>query len=159
NPNNERAKRRYFAYLKEAKRHSEETVDAVAKALSRFESDTGFRDFRAFHVEQAMAFKRRLAEQRSRATGERLSKATLHATLAHLKRFFQWLALQPGYKSRVNYPDADYFNLSDNHRRIATARRQQHVATIEQVKHVIASMPDSTDIERRNRSLVAFTLL
>ena len=34
---NERIKRRYFAYLKEAKRHSEPTVDAVAKALDQFE--------------------------------------------------------------------------------------------------------------------------
>ncbi len=32
NANNERIKRRYFSYLKEAKRHSETTVDAVAKA-------------------------------------------------------------------------------------------------------------------------------
>src|SRR6266852_2790408 len=96
---NERIKRRYFAYLKEARRHSEGTVDAVAKALSRFESDTKFRDFKAFHFEQAIAFKRRLAEQESVASGEKLSKATLHATLAHLKRFFQWLAGQPGFKS------------------------------------------------------------
>ena len=34
NAENERIKRRYFAYLKEAKRHSEPTVDAVAKALA-----------------------------------------------------------------------------------------------------------------------------
>ena len=38
NANNERIKRQYFAYLKEAKRHSEPTVDAVAKALDRFET-------------------------------------------------------------------------------------------------------------------------
>jgi len=31
NAENERIKRRYFAYLKEAKRHSEPTVDAVAR--------------------------------------------------------------------------------------------------------------------------------
>ncbi len=42
----ERIKRRYFAYLKEAKRHSEPTVDAVAKALARFEADTKHRDFK-----------------------------------------------------------------------------------------------------------------
>jgi hypothetical protein len=30
-----------------------------------------------------------------------LSKATLHATLTQLKRFFQWLAWQPCYKSRL----------------------------------------------------------
>ncbi len=33
NAENERIKHRYFAYLKEAKRHSEPTVDAVAKAF------------------------------------------------------------------------------------------------------------------------------
>jgi site-specific recombinase XerD len=37
NPNNERIKREYFDYLKEARRHSESTVDATAKALNRFE--------------------------------------------------------------------------------------------------------------------------
>jgi integrase/recombinase XerD len=159
NPINERLKRQYFAYLKEAKRHSEATVDAVAKALSRFEADTKFRDFKAFHYEQAIAFKKRLADQNSKATGEKLSKATLHATLAHLKWFFQWLAGQPGYKSCFQYSDADYFNLSDKDTRVATARREKNFPTIEQVKHVIATMPNDSEIERRNRALVAFTLL
>lgn len=45
NPNNERIKHKYFAFLKEAKRHSEPTVDAAAKALSRFEVHTKYRDF------------------------------------------------------------------------------------------------------------------
>ena len=159
NASNERIKRQYFAFLKEAKRHSEATVDAVAKALARFEADTKFRDFKAFHHEQAIAFKKHLAEQDSKVTGEKLSKATLHATLADLKRFFQWLAGQPGYKSQFSYSDADYFNLSDKDTRIATARREKKFPTMEQVKHVIAAMPSNSEIERRNRALIAFTLL
>lgn len=159
NPSNERIKRAYFTYLKEAKRHSEATVDAVAKALDRFESYTKRRDFKAFHFEQAVAFKKHLGEQKGLASGEKLSKATLHATLAHLKRFFQWLAGQPGYKSRLQYSDADYFNLSDKDTRIATARREQTSPTIEQVKHVIATMSVDTEIGRRNQALIAFTLL
>src|SRR5712692_9331409 len=105
NAENERLKHRYFAYLKEARRHGEETVDATAKALNRFECYTNHRDFRAFHSEQAIAFKRHLAEQRAAKSGERLSKGTLNATLAQLKRFFQWLSLQPGFKSRIRYTD------------------------------------------------------
>ncbi len=159
NANNERIKRRYFTYLKEAKRLSESSVDAVAKALDRFEVDTKHRDFKAFHFEQAVAFKKHLSEQMGQRSGEKLSKATLHATLAHLKRFFQWLAGQPGYKSRLQYSDADYFNLSDKDTRIATARREQKAPTLEQVKHTIARMPADSEIERRNRALVAFTLL
>src|SRR5271170_8041114 len=94
NPENERIKRKYFAYLKEAKRHSEPTVDAAAKALSRFEEYTRYRDFKRFHYEQATAFKRHLAEQPAKRSGEKLSKATLHATLTQLKQFFFWLAGQ-----------------------------------------------------------------
>ncbi len=159
NAENERIKRRYFAYLKEAKRQSEHTVDAVAKALARFEDYTKLRDFRAFHFNQAVAFKNYLAEQKALRSGENLSKATLHATLADLKRFFQWLAGQPGYKSRFQYSDADYFNLSEKDMRVATARREQRVPTLEQVKHVIAAMPVNTEIDHRNRALIAFTLL
>jgi integrase len=156
---NERIKRRYFAFLKEAKRHSEPTVDAAAKALNRFEVYTKFRDFKAFHFQQAIAFKRYLAEQKGQQSGEKLSKATLHATLTQLKRFFQWLAWQPGYKSRLQCSDAEYFNLSDKDIRVATAQREQKVPTLEQIKHIINAMPDYTDIERRNRALIAFTLL
>ena len=159
NPNNERVKHRYFAYLKEADRYSEASVDAAAKAIARFEDATGRRDFRAFHVEQAIAFKRRLAEQRSQKGGKRLSKATLHSTLAHIKRFFHWLAGQPGYRRRLSYSDSNYFNLSEKEVRVATAKRDKAYPTIEQVKHVITTMPKGSEIERRNRAIVAFTLL
>jgi site-specific recombinase XerD len=159
NASNERIKRSYFSYLKEAKRQSEQSVDAAAKAFARFESYTNFKDFKAFHYQQAVAFKNHLAKQKALRSGDILSKATLHSTLSALQRFFQWLAGQPGYKSRLKYSDADYFNLSDNDVRVATAHREQKSPTMEQVKRVIATMPCITDIERRNRALLAFTLL
>jgi integrase len=105
NPNNERIKRKYFAYLKEAMRHSEATVDGVAKSISRFEVYNKHRDF------------------------------------------------------RIQYSDADFFNLSAKDTRVATARREKKVPTMQQIRHVINSMPFSTEIERRNRALIAFTLL
>lgn len=155
---NERIKRRYFAYLKEAQRYSEPSVDAAAKAIIRFEEYTRFRDFKAFHFEQAVAFKRYLAEATAVRSGQRLSKATLHATLTQLRKFFFWLPDQPGYKG-LSYSDADYFNLSEKDTRIATAHREQRSPTLEQVKHVIQSMPCETEIDRRNRALMAFVLL
>jgi hypothetical protein len=38
NPTNERIKRQYFIFLKEAKRHGVDTVDSAAMALARFEA-------------------------------------------------------------------------------------------------------------------------
>lgn len=159
NANNERIKRQYFSFLKEAKQHDESTVDAVAMALARFEERSNYRDFKAFHREQAIAFKRHLTEQTNTVTGQTLSKATLAATLSQLKRFFQWLALQPGYKSRLNYSDAEYFNLSTKDSRVATARRPRPVPTLEQVRHVLAAMPGSTELAKRDRAVIAFILL
>ena len=132
NSANERIKRQYFAYLAEALGHSEQSIDAVAKAITRFEAYTRYKDFKAFHIEQAKAFKRDLAEQRGCRSGEPLSKATLYATLTALKRFFVWLAGQPGYKSRIAYADAEYFNLSAKDARMAKTTRPARVPTMEQ---------------------------
>ena len=140
-PDNERIKRQYFAYLKEAKRHSEPTIDAAAKALHRFEEYTKYRNFKAFHFQQAVAFKKHLADQKAQQSGEKLSKTTLHATMTQLKRFFQWLVWQPGYRSCFQYSDAEYFNLSEKDTRIATAQREQRTPTIEQIEHVLRTMP------------------
>jgi integrase/recombinase XerD len=80
NAANERIKREYFAYLREAKRYAEVSLDGVAKAFNRFETYTRHRDFKAFHIQQAIGFKRHLAEQENLRTKERLSKATLYST-------------------------------------------------------------------------------
>ena len=159
NPLNERIKHQYFGYLREARRRNDASVDAVAKALSRFEELTGFRDFRQFHREQAVAFKRKLDEQLSQRTGTRLSRATVHSTLSALRSFFIWLADQPGFKSRISYSDADYFNLSEKDVRVANARRDRPGPALAEVHRVLATMPALSEVERRDRALVACVLL
>lgn len=159
NPDNERIKHKYFTFLKEAMRVSEHTVDGVAKALARFEAYTKYKDFKSFKHEQATGFKRQLIEQKNHSKDTKLSKSTLHTTFAHLKRFFEWLAREQGYKSRIQYSDAEYFNTSSKDIQVATARRVQKVPTLEQIRHVINAMPVNTEIEQRNQALIAFTLL
>lgn len=158
-PKNERIKRRYFDYLKEAKRMDISTVDLVAATIAGFERWSGYRDFAKFHIEQAKGFKAYLGRQRNEKTGKPLAKATIHSRLMALKGFFFWLAGQPGYKSGISYADADYFNPSANDSRIATARREKKVPTVEQIKFVLSKMPCGSDIEKRDRAIVAFTIL
>ena len=83
----------------------------------------------------------------------------MHSTLSALRAFFIWLAGQPGYKRRIAFADADYFRLSAKEERIAKATREKPVPTLEQVHHVLGKMPAETDIEKRNRALIAFALL
>lgn len=159
NATNERIKRAYFLYLKEANRASEASVDAAAAAIARFEDYTKHRDFKRYHIAQASGFKASLVEHVSERSGRRLSKATIYQTLTACRAFFRWLAGQPGYRSKFSYSDADYFNLTEKEARIATASLERPVPTLEQVRHVLSVMPTATAIERRNRAVVAFALL
>jgi integrase len=159
NPENERTKRAYFIYLKEARRLGEHSIDCAASALARFEDYTKFRDFKRFHIQQAIGFKRKLSEQVSERTGERLSRGTIFSVLNALRGFFQWLSTQPGYRSHLTSADAEYFALSDKEARIAKATDERPVPTIEQILHVLRSMPCVTDVDLRNRAVIAFTVL
>ncbi|MDQ0314135.1 tyrosine-type recombinase/integrase [Amorphus orientalis] len=158
-PKNERIKRAYAIYLEEAKRMAPTSVDQALAAIASFEASTNWRDFAGFHIEQARRFKRQLEDELNPKTGKPLSKATTYARLKAVGRFVHWLAGQPGYKSKIRYSDADYFNPSANDARIATARREQRAPSLDQVKHVLAAMAHATDIEKRDRALVALILL
>jgi len=159
NPDNERIKRRYLHYLRDAKRADLATVDKAAEAILRFERSTGFKPFKRFHIEQASAFKTRLATEKSKVTGSPLSKATVDGTLRAVKAFIFWLAGQQGYKSRISHTDSEYFNLNAKDARIAHAEREKPFPTSEQCRHAFDQMPSATPIERRDKALFAFLML
>src|SRR4029078_5596084 len=98
NPENERIKRDYLILPKEARRLGEHSIDAAAAALARFEEYTKYRDFKRFHIQQAIGFKRQMSEHVSPRTGERLSRGTVFSTLNALRAFFHWLSTQHGYR-------------------------------------------------------------
>lgn len=159
NAENERVKRLYFTHLRSARGLSEASIDPVAKAIHRFECTTNFRSFKKFHREQAIAFRRRLDEATRERDGKPLSLATVAQTLNALRGFTLWLAEQPGYRTCVRYSDADYFRLSEKDSRIAKAPQPRPIPTPEQIESVLRGMSAGTDLERRNRALIAFTWL
>lgn len=159
NPQNERIKRDFLRYQKNALGKSEATLDAIRKALARFEDYTGRRDFKTFRREQAIGFKERLMETDGQRSGEALSRSTQASTLGALKDFFRWLAWQPGFKSKVHVPDIEYFNPSNKDLATAKAAKLRDFPDLEQVRAVIVTMPADTVIERRNRALIAFAML
>ncbi|ELA9323941.1 resolvase [Vibrio parahaemolyticus] len=54
--------RNYCEFLREAKRLSDVSVDGVTKAINRFEVYTKYKDFKRFHRQQAVGFKKYLVE-------------------------------------------------------------------------------------------------
>lgn len=159
NANNERIKRNYLRHQKEANQKADSTITGIQNAINRFEAYTNYKNFSTFNKEQAIAFKKHLAQLKTLRTGEPFSKSTILSTLNLLKEFFRWLSCQPGFKSKIHLPDIDYFNPSDKDISIAKASKFKSFPTLEQIKKVIFTMPCETDIQRRDRALIAFTIL
>lgn len=157
--NNARIIYEFTKYLKEAKRLDDSTIDGVLKSVNRFEEYTGYLDFNKFRAKHAIGFKKNLLGKKSIATGEILSKATVLTATRHLKAFFQYLVTQKGYRAKINYSDIEYFNLSEKDTRIANTKRKRSVATVEQVLQTLEGMPYSTNLEMRDRALMAFVIL
>lgn len=157
--NNVRILHEYIKYLRDAKRQDDSTIDGAMKSINRFEEYTGYLDFKKFRAKHAIGFKKNLLAQKSLVTGEKLSKATVLTATRHLKMFCQYLVTQKGYRAKINYSDIEYFNLSEKDTRIANTKRKRNVATIEQIMETLEAMPCSTEIEMRDRALVAFIVL
>jgi len=155
---NERKKKDYFEWEKDANRKSDSTIDNIRKAIDRYEKFTKFDDFKKFHKNKAIAFKRHLTQIKSKRAGKSLSKATILSTLNHLKNFFIWLTREKGYK-RIDINQIEYFNLTEKEARIARAKSFRPNPSIEQIRAVLAAMPSDNEISMRNRALIAFTAL
>jgi hypothetical protein len=63
NSENERVKRDYVTHMRLAQGKQEGTIMSALGAIDRFEKSTGYRSFKAFHVEQAKAFREKILNQ------------------------------------------------------------------------------------------------
>lgn len=159
NAANERIKRRYFHEQREAEGLAEVTIDHAARAIYDFERFTNWADFRCFCAGDAKAYRKHLLSGGGKRASELSNRSTVHTKLIQVQKFFIWLSKQPGFKSRISAADARYFKLSNRDRRLASERPLKPTPTVEQVTHVILSMPATTDLEKRDRALIALILL
>lgn len=159
NVRNEKAKHRYYDYLKEAQGFSQKSIDAIQKAIYRYEEFSKGEDFANFNSEKAKEFKKWLEIKKNPSNKEPISISTCYTYLRYLKNFFKWLCYQPSYKSKISMTDVEYLKLDKQKSRIATSTKRERFPTIEQVKKVVESIEIKNDIDLRDRALISFTLL
>lgn len=159
NPRNDRAKREYLIWLKEAKQRSLLTVEQARHAIDRFESYNRYKDFGTFNKEQAIGFKQAIGSCINFRTGKPLSIATVHHTLLAVKDFLAWLQGQREYRQRIKPNEIAYLNLGTGEERQARAREFKPYPSLEEYRRALFAMPASTDAERRDRAVMALVLL
>jgi integrase len=158
NAENERIKRRYVNYLREAKGQDEKSLDKVRAALVKFEECTKFKPFKTFRIDQARQFKDALSRSKT-AKGKPLALTTTDATLRLVKGFFHWLVGQQGFKRVLSYADVEYFNNNRNDARAAHAQRPVQFPSKQAAYHAFQAMTGRTELERRDKAMFAFLMI
>ncbi len=158
NPKNELVKKQYEEALIHGKYRDPKTVQAVWNNINLFEDFTDHADFMTFDAEQAKSFKGWLEKQHNR-NGDLLSLSTVRSTLNNLREFFEWLAIHPQYVRKVDGRAVSYLRLSDNANRAARASRGKPPPTLDELKRALDAMPTETEIEKRNRAVLAFMIV
>lgn len=159
NPKNDRIKREYLIWLKEAKQRSAATVEQVRYAIDRLETYTGFKDFGTFNKDQALGFKQELLTTKAKRSGKTVSISTVHYTLQAIKDFLAWLHGRKEYRPRLVVADIAYLNLTTGEQRQAHASRPSKYASLDEYKAALFAMPAGTEVERRDQAVMALLLL
>jgi integrase len=155
---NEVVKKKFFNYLKEVKGFSKDSVDTYENAILLWQTCTANKDFLSFGKQQSRAFKSWI-ENRTNTKNERLSLTYIYNVFRRLKGFFEWLSMQPNYKSKVHKDDIEYLSLSKKDTRMALQPNKRNIPSMDEVTKVIESIKIMSDIDRRDRALICFTLL
>lgn len=159
NPKNDRVKRDYLIWLKDAHQRSDATVDQARHAIDRLEVYTGYKDFGTFNKEQARAFKQALLATKAQRSGKPISIQTVYHVLQALKDFLAWLHEKPGYSRRIALSDIAFLNLTLGEESQAHATGLKKYASLEEYRKAIFAMPTGTEIERRDQAIMALLLL
>lgn len=159
NPGNERIKRRYTDYLKEARGLSDQTIKQALGAIAAFEAFANGADFKSARDGDAKAFRKHLLDNGGREAAARSNRATVNGIVIKLRGFFAWLAREPGMRKALSGFNPDFFNLSMRDVRIANTRCEKPSPTLADIQLTIRKMPADTDIQKRDRAVVALILL
>jgi len=159
NPANERIKRQYFGYLRDADGLADVSIDHAARAICAFEQFTKAKDLHQLSPKDATAWRQHLLRGRGRIATELSSRATVRSKLLLMKKFVVWLSQQAGFRSKIAAADAAYFDLPRRDRRLVNERRNESAPSLDQLRHIISLMPSKTDRQLRDRALLAFLLL
>ena len=111
NAKNERIKRKFFTWLKEAAGCCDSTIINIEKAILLYEDFTKQADFVSFCPDKAIKFKKWLSKREFR--GKLISLTTYHTYLRYLRKFFSWLSWQSGYRSKITPDIVGYLRISE----------------------------------------------
>ena len=148
NPQNERIKHKYRMYLMGPKHLDKKTWTKNMEHIRHYEEMNDFAPLLPLTVDQIHNYVGKICAQD-------LSLSYIDQNLKVMRDFFEWITHQKQYANGVDYNILPYFSLTNNQRKMARAPEYQECYEIDDILRVIKQMPTETDIQQRNRALIA----
>lgn len=156
---NEVTKRRFFHFMSDVKGYAQSSIDGYEHALLLWQDCHTNEDFSRFGLKQTKIFKKWL-QKRIGPNGKPMALSTQYTVLRFLRQFFQWLATQPKYKSKINALGIESLSLSKQEMRIAKDASKRQKPSLNEVIQVIENLNNpQTEVDQRDRALICFTLM
>lgn len=160
NPANEIVKYRFFEELENIKDGKDpKTVNQFVNALHEFEVATDFRDFKKYTSDWALRFKDYLNDKKNKQTGQTISKSLYFHYIAFVRQFFEWLVENEKDYAKLKPKDIGYLHVTRNDKNKARATNYQESHEVADILATIRAMPETTEIERRNKAILSLFLL
>ena len=157
NIKNIKIKRKYTDWLLEARGFAESTVDQMIRAVDLYEEFTSYKDFSSFNLQKAKDFKQWLRKRMY--NGKSIAFNSYRAYLIHLRKFFEWLITQPGYRSKITADSLEYLRITKKESRIVAQQPLRKFPYKEYIVNLAKSIEGQSEVERRNKALISFTFL
>ncbi|NIA31538.1 MAG: tyrosine-type recombinase/integrase, partial [Actinobacteria bacterium] len=134
------------------------TVNHKERIIDEFVGHFGEKDIRTFNEKVAIDYKELLLKKTFR--GNPILKKTVNNMLATIRDFLVWITQQPGYRTNFNHSHILYLNLGRAvTRAIESSEEIKRIPSLEYVKSLIKSIDGKSEVDYRDRALIALTLL
>ena len=150
--------RKYFIHLRKGIGYKQSTTDSKIRDVIEYERYLNGLDFRKLTEQIAIDYQNSLREKKWH--GKEISLKTIGQKLSAIMEFYNWLRLQPGYKSKVHEPSIIYFGLPlGEQNAIKTQENLKLFPNIEHVMKLIESIKGESEVAMRDRALISLLLL
>lgn len=140
------------------RRFNSKTTDAILITARELEAFHGKKDFKSYTIEDIDRYRSDLRRRANCAESDRLSSSTLRHRASHARRILNWLINQNGME-RLPRSLPEYIVLSKADTARSFTPEPKRYPTDEEAVLLVSQMPIKSFVQRRDRAIVATSLL
>ncbi len=156
---NEQIKRDFYLQLSGGRGFAKASIQVHADAIAQWQTFTENDDFSNFNKIKAGGFVVWLSTRSAKTKTGKLALVTQSNYLRHIRKFFEWLSDQPGYRSKILKSEVSFLRLSKKDASIARQGTTKQMPTFEQGQKLIQSIVIRNELDQRDRALISLIFI